>query len=152
MNQSNDTNMAFMTDEGQEVPAEERKFNHPKGRGEVILVIEDEEMLRDFLQTILSGVGYKVILAADGAEGLLTFMEHKEKINLVLLDMGLPRMSGEDVLSGIVWANPGVKIICVSGSIDPWVQESAFQIGATDYISKPYLIDDLLMKVHRTLK
>ena len=60
------------------------------GKQEVILVIEDEEMLRDFLRTILEGDGYKVVVAADGAEGFQSFLEHINEISLVLLDTGFP--------------------------------------------------------------
>ena len=130
MTQMNDRNIAFMTDEGQEVPPEKKTSSRSRGQGEVILAIEDEPMLRDFLQMILGDGGYKVILAADGTEGIRTYMERMNEIHLVLLDMGLPKMSGEEVLSRIVSSNPNVKVISVSGSIDPEVQASALQIGA----------------------
>ncbi len=122
-----------------------------EGHGEVILAIEDEVMLRDFLQTLLKDSGYSVILAADGAEGLRTYIENRNAIDVVLLDMGLPGMSGEDVLSNIVSSNPSAKVISVSGYIEPEVKTDALQNGAVDYLSKPYLIEDLLTKLHHTL-
>ena len=152
MTQANDSNVAFITDEVQEMPVEEKKPRLIRGRGEVILVIEDEEMLREVLQMILVENGYKVIMAADGREGLQTYMERMKGIDLVLLDMGLPGMSGDEVLSRIVSHNPNAKVISVSGSVDPEVQAGALQIGAADYLPKPYLMGDLLLKVDRTLR
>lgn len=84
------------------------------GRGELILAVEDEEMLRDFLQTVLEEDGYKVILAADGMEALRRYAEHMDEIDLVLLDMGFPKMSGDAVLAKLIALNPNVKVIAVS--------------------------------------
>ncbi len=122
-----------------------------KGGGELILAVEDEEMIRDFLQTILGQSGYKVILAADGMEGFQTYTQKMKEIDLVLLDMGLPGMSGEDVLSNILSMNPNAKVISTSGYIEPEVRKHALQNRAVDYLPKPYSIDDLLLKVHRSL-
>lgn len=108
-------------------------------------------MLRDFLQTVLDEDGYRVILAADGREALRKYAEHMNEINLVLLDMGLPKMSGEVVLSKLIVLNPDVKIIAVSGTVEPEVQKSVLQNGAMEFPSKPYLSEDLLKKMHDIL-
>ena len=152
MIQTNDRNIAYITDEVQEMPEEKKKPGLTRGRGEVILAIEDEEMLRDVLSMILIENGYKVIFAADGREGLQIYMERMNEIDLVLLDMGLPGMSGDEVLSKIVSTSPNAKVISVSGSVDPDVQAGALQMGAADYLPKPYMMGDLLLKVDRTLR
>ncbi len=141
----------FVKNAIQEVLQGSRGLELIKGHGEVILAIEDEEMLRDFLHTVLGEGGYKVILAADGTEGFQTYMKRKNEIDLVLLDMGLPGMSGEDVLSGILSSNPKAKVISVSGYIEPEVRAGALRNGAVDYLPKPYFMEDLLLKLHRTL-
>lgn len=151
MNHTNGPNAAYTIDEVRDMPEKRKKPKAPRGQGEVILAIEDEEMLRDFLQTILGEDGYKVILAADGTEAVRTYMERMNEISLVLLDMGLPGMSGEKVLSSLVTSNPKAKVIAVSGSVEPEVMEGALQMGASAYLSKPYLSDELLTKVHHTL-
>jgi len=130
---------------------EKEKMESLKGRGGVILAIEDEESLRDYLKTILEQKGHKVLLASDGKEGLQTYMEHVHEINLVLLDMGLPGMGGTEVLAKLVTINPSVKVISVSGYIEPEVQSGALKNGAIDFLPKPYLMDDLLIKVNHTL-
>jgi DNA-binding response OmpR family regulator len=151
MIQMNDQNKAFMPAGLQGAPKASKKLGLPIDRGEVILAIEDEEILREFLQMILEENGYRVMLAADGTEGVRTFFEHINEINLVLLDMGLPGISGEEVLSKIVSKNPNAKVITVSGSVDPDVQANALQTGAADYLPKPYLTAELLLKVGRVL-
>ncbi|MCL5268206.1 MAG: ATP-binding protein [Bacteroidetes bacterium] len=131
---------------------EKDRVESPKGGGEVILAIEDEEPLRDFLKTILEESGYRVLLASDGTEGLQTYMEHLNDIALVLLDMGLPEMSGAEVLAKLVLLNPQVRVISASGYVQPEVKADAFETGALDFLPKPYLVDELLMRVHRALR
>lgn len=123
----------------------------PKGHGEVILAIEDEELLRDFLKTVLEENGYKVLLASDGLEGLRSYREHMNEVNLVLLDMGLPEMGGAEVLAGLEAFNPHVKVISASGYLEPEVKAVAFDTGALDFLPKPYMIGELLIKIHRVL-
>jgi len=100
---------------------------------------------------ILTECGYGVIFAADGREGIQKYKERMNEIGLVLLDMGLPVMSGEVVLLEIVGLNPFAKVIAVSGSVEPEVQASVSQKGAADYLSKPYMMNDLLLKVDKIL-
>ncbi len=119
--------------------------------GKTILAIEDEGMLRVYLQMMLGESGYKVIMAADGREAIQRYMENRSEIGLVLLDMGLPEMSGEEVLSTIVRVNPGAKVVAVSGSVEPDVQASVLKIGAADYLGKPYLAEEPLRKVDNLL-
>ncbi len=130
-------------------PGQTMSRRSTKGRGRMILVIEDEEMLRDYLETILAEDGYRVMLAADGAEGVQLFMEHMNDIDLVLLDMGLPKVSGEEVLSRIVAFRPEIRVIAVSGYVEPEVQAGALRTGAASYLRKPYQMDTLLREVHR---
>ena len=124
----------------------------PKGEGETILVVEDEERARNFLQAVLMKSGYKVILASDGTEGVLRFTAYRNEIRLVLLDMGLPGLSGEEVLSMIHALESKTKIIAVSGLINLEARTAVMEIGASDYLQKPYLSDELLIKLHEILR
>lgn len=133
-------------------PDEVNEPDLPKGEGETILVVEDEEKSRNFLQAVLMKSGYRVILASDGTEGVLRFTAYRNEIRLVLLDMGLPGLSGEEVLSMIHALESKTKIIAVSGLIRPEARSVVMQMGASDYLSKPYLSDELLVKLHDTLK
>ena len=116
-----------------------------------ILAVEDEEIQREFLEIALEENGYKVILAADGLEAVKIYSNRKKEIDVVLLDMGLPKMKGEKVLSEIVGTNPGAKVIAVTGSVDREVLAGILRNGAVDYLLKPYLTDELLLKVNHVL-
>lgn len=116
---------------------------------ETVLVVEDEEMLRDFLQTVLSENGYKVLMAANGADAIRSYKSHIGQIALVLLDMGLPEIGGEDVLSAILTLDPKAKLIAISGSVDPGSEADALDKGARSYLHKPYLIEQLLEKINK---
>ena len=136
-----------------EVPREKKKEGEsPRGHGEMILAIEDEESLRDFLKTFLDDNGYKVLLAEDGLKGLLTYKEHMNEVNLVILDMGLPEMSGAEVLGELKTLNPGVKVILASGYLEPEIKADAFEAGAAGFLPKPYNVEELLAKVHTALE
>ncbi|HUI28933.1 MAG TPA: PAS domain S-box protein [Candidatus Acidoferrales bacterium] len=130
---------------------EKKGMEFLKGHGELILAIEDEEPLRDFFKTFLEDNGYKVLLAADGLNGLLTYKVHMNEVNLVILDMGLPEMGGTEVLSELKRLNPEVKVMLASGYLEPEVKADALEKGATDFLPKPYETDELLMKIYRTL-
>lgn len=123
----------------------------PKGDGETILVIEDDEMQRSCLQAELDERGYRVIPASDGTDGIRAFRKNINDVSLVILDMGLPEMNGEEVLSTILGSNSNIKVIVVSGSIYPEVQTGVIRNGAAAYLSKPYLTSTLLLEVDHVL-
>ncbi len=124
----------------------------PAGRGETILVIEDEGIFKDFLNTILTEGGYKVIFASNGLDGLQTYKVHKKEIDLVILDMDLPEMSGTEILAGLKLLNPQANIISASGHLESEVEREALNIGARDILAKPYKIEDILQKIDRALR
>ena len=123
----------------------------PRGNGEVILAVEDEEALRDFLKALLEDAGYNLLLASDGIKGLLEYKEHMKEVSVVILDMGLPEMTGAEVLAELMMLNPGVKVILASGYLEPEVKADALKIGAMDFLPKPYMVGDLLTKIHIAL-
>lgn len=124
----------------------------PRGEGETILVIEDEERQRDFLCAMLVEHGYKAMPAPDGTDAVLRFSVYRNEIDLVMLDMGLPGLSGEEVLSMMLALRRDVKVIAVSRLIRPEVREAAMQMGALDHMAKPYLAEDVLQKIRETLR
>ncbi len=136
----------------QSIVEKKKEAELPHGSGELILAIEDEEPLRDFLKAILEESGYRVLVASDGTEGLKTYTKHSREIDLVLLDMGLPEVSGSEVLAELVLLNPSVRVISASGYVQPEVKTDAFVTGAMDFLPKPYLVDELLTKVQRALR
>jgi PAS domain S-box-containing protein len=115
---------------------------------ETVLIIEDEEMLRELLRTILESKGYKVISASDGEEGVQMFFENRNKVALVVSDLGLPKLSGEDVVSSIKQIDPNAKLIIATGFIDPEMKSDLAKIGVLSFILKPYKTDEVIHVVH----
>ena len=123
-----------------------------RGCGETILVVEDEEPLREFVMTVLGDNGYAVLPAADGAEALEVYRKHRDDVALILLDMGLPKMTGAEVLSELKKIISGVKVIAASGYLEPEIKAGIFEAGASDFLPKPYRVVELLGKITMALK
>jgi CheY-like chemotaxis protein len=122
----------------------------PEGT-EMILIIEDEEMLRELLRTTLEGKGYKVVCAVDGEEGLDVYRVHREEIALVLSDIGLPRLAGDEVFLTLKRMNPGVKVVLASGYLDPELKSRLLGVGASGIIQKPYVPSEILRRIREEL-
>jgi PAS domain S-box-containing protein len=118
---------------------------------ETVMVVEDEPGLREFLVTVLQENGYKVLAACDGAEAIEQFERHSETISLVLSDMGLPKMDGEEVFSAIKMKNPHVRVVLASGYLEPQFKSDLAKAGVNDFLPKPYSIDQVLRKVREVL-
>ena len=128
-----------------------RRLQEVEGGTETILLIEDEEMLREFLKEILMSKGYTVLTAGDGEEGVQQYREHRDSIAAVISDLGLPKMAGEEVFRRIRSLNPQARIILVSGYIDPTSRASLEADGARHFISKPYQVNELLQTLREVL-
>ncbi len=118
---------------------------------ETVLIVEDEELLRELLSVMLEERGYTVLLASDGNEGVLKYAEHKEAIDLVLLDMGLPGISGFDTYQQIRNVNPAVAAIICSGFFDPDQREQMVTSGIRAFVQKPYDPATLLRTIRSVL-
>ncbi len=122
-----------------------------KEGNETILIVDDEEAIRNLAKTIFEKYGYKVILCEDGYCGLETYKEKKDDIDLVLLDLIMPGISGAEVLGQLTEINPDVKVIVASGySINGPIRDALDQ-GARSFISKPYTMRSLLIEVRNVL-
>ncbi len=121
------------------------------GRGETILVVEDEEPLRELLKTFLLQAGYGVLTAADGKEAIDVYHNNRDMIQLVLADNGLPKISGYDVFRKMQSENPNLKLILASGFIEPMLKSKFSKEGAKDFLQKPYTEARLLQAVRNVL-
>ncbi len=120
----------------------------PKG---TILVVEDEEMLLDLVRDLLAGRGYTVLTATDGRQALDTYAQHRRDIDLVLIDLGLPKIDGWEAFQHMREINPDVKVIFASGYIDQTLRENLINGGALDLVQKPYMPDEILNRVREVL-
>ncbi|MGB9358093.1 MAG: response regulator transcription factor [Acidimicrobiia bacterium] len=114
-----------------------------------VLVVEDEPAYVDALSVALEREGFEVSAAMDGRAGLMSFLE--DAPDIVLLDLMLPEMSGLDVLRRIrTEANTPVIVLSAKDAESDIV--TALELGADDYLAKPYSIRELLARVHATLR
>ena len=117
------------------------------GGTETILVIEDEENIRSVLRSIFEHCGYTVLEGGDGEEGLEVFRRERERIALVLLDLSLPRMSGQKVLTNLRALKPQIKVVIFTGQ----VEDDAELTGVQAFIHKPIRMDVLAREVREVL-
>jgi len=123
----------------------------PRGRGELILVVDDEAAIRKITQTSLESYGYRVLSASDGIEAIALFAQHKTEIDLVLIDMMMPNMDGVTAIRTLQKIDSQIKILAVSGllSNDKLVQVAT--LGVNTFLSKPYTTKDLLNTISGVL-
>lgn len=110
-----------------------------------VLVVDDEEGVRSLLERTLARVGYSVVSAANGQEALDRVSQ--QDIEVVLLDIKMPGMSGMDVLQQLAKRWPDIGVVMVTGVADIQTAVEAMKLGADDYITKPFNWDDLLPKI-----
>ncbi|HLP14767.1 MAG TPA: ATP-binding protein [Bacteroidota bacterium] len=118
---------------------------------ETILVVEDEESIRETVSELLTHQGYTVLTAADGVEGLEQVQAHKDEIGLVLSDLGMPRMNGEQFFTAARKLKPSLKIIITTGYLHSVTKSKLLSLGVTDMIAKPFSTETLLPAVRRAL-
>jgi two-component system cell cycle sensor histidine kinase/response regulator CckA len=109
-----------------------------------ILVVEDESLMRRLLERILCTDDTSVLLAADGQEAIDMYRDHKQEIGVVLLDLGLPKLSGWEVFKNLKQQNPDVCVIVASGYLDPDLKSRMHDAGVQYFIEKPYKLNELL--------
>jgi two-component system cell cycle sensor histidine kinase/response regulator CckA len=109
-----------------------------------LLLAEDEQAMVFLLTRTLSNHGYNVLAALDGEEAIDVYRRHKHEIDVVLLDIGLPKLAGWDVILKLKEANPNVNVVVTSGYIDPSFKAKMHQVGINDFIAKPYTPDTIL--------
>jgi DNA-binding response OmpR family regulator len=115
-----------------------------------ILVVEDEERILSFVSRGLSAAGYAVDGAADGRTGLDKAL--RLSYDLVVLDLLLPAMNGMAVLEDLVQRKPDLPVLVLSARADLETKLRGFELGAVDYLSKPFALDELLARVRAQLR
>jgi two-component system cell cycle sensor histidine kinase/response regulator CckA len=103
------------------------------------------------LERILLQHGYKVLKATDGEKALEIYRCHYQAIDAVLLDIGLPKISGQDVLLEIKNENPDVKIIVASGYLEPELKAQVDRAGVNHFLHKPYMLDEVVKAVQSVM-
>jgi CheY-like chemotaxis protein len=123
----------------------------PLSGAETLLLVDDEEDVRDLGKAILSGAGYTIIEATSGDEALEIYRTKGREISLVILDLIMPGMSGRECFQELVRCDPSIKILISSGyGSRDWTADSA-PIDAAGFVKKPYATGELLRAVRSTL-
>lgn len=115
-----------------------------------ILIVDDEPPIRRFLRTSLIAQGYRITEAEDGAEALEIL--RKDPIDVLVLDLGLPKIDGFDVIKALRDSGSSVPIIVLSSRTDEVGKVKALDLGADDYVAKPFGIDELLARIRAALR
>jgi DNA-binding response OmpR family regulator len=115
-----------------------------------ILVIDDEPRILGFLASGLAAEGYTVDVADNGAEAVRA--ARRERYDLVLLDLLLPGIDGLSVLRALGHVNPTLPVVIVSARSDLPTKLRGFGLGAADYVSKPFSLDELLARIRVQLR
>ncbi len=126
------------------------KTDLPLGN-ETILLVDDDEALTIVGKRILEKFGYKVITAQDGIEALEFYSTHMDKIDLVLLDMTMPKMDGVRLLKELINVNSQLKAVMYSGYSHPAVIGELLNGGSRKFLHKPYRPEDLVRTVREVL-
>jgi len=115
-----------------------------------ILVVDDEVAIRRFLRTSLSAQGFQVLEAEDAKSALDQLKRHH--IDLLILDLGLPDMDGAEIIGRLRQAASSVPILVLSSRTDEQGKVDALDMGADDYVTKPFGMDELLARVRAALR
>jgi len=121
------------------------------GGTETLLVVEDEEMLLSLLKGVLESKGYKVLTCGNGDAALEVFRAKRNSIDLIVTDVGLPKLNGWEVCRKINEIKPDAKMIVASGYLDPQVKSELRNSSAREFIHKPYLPEDVLLRIRKVL-
>jgi PAS domain S-box-containing protein len=126
--------------------------NLPIGRGELVLVVDDENSIREITRGTLETFGYSVVTASDGTEALAIYADRKNEIAVVLTDMVMPFMDGPATIRALQRMNPEVKIIAASGlATGHYVGEGSLE-GVQIFLNKPYTAERLLNALAELLR
>jgi len=131
--------------------AEAEKPAVKAARAAAIFIVDDEEMVRAMTERILESAGHKVLSCGDAEEAVRIYSERYREIDLVILDMIMPKMSGREVFVEMKRINPEVKAILSSGFSEDGEAKEILKLGILGFVQKPFHVNDLLDKIDKAL-
>jgi two-component system cell cycle sensor histidine kinase/response regulator CckA len=120
--------------------------------GSTVLLVDDEELVRHVATTMLETLGYRVILARDGLEAVELFKARRSEIDLVILDMAMPRMGGRDCFIELKKLQPNVRAILSTGYALDEVTQKILDEGMVGFAQKPYVLDHLAATLAKAME
>lgn len=117
-----------------------------------ILVADDDDVIRSLIRTLLEKAGYSVVEAVDGSEAVNKFRDHREEIDLLLLDVRMPVKDGKQAYEEIRQIRPDVKVLFISGYGSDVLEK--YGVGGKDFevVSKPFAPADLIFRIKHSLE
>jgi nitrogen-specific signal transduction histidine kinase/CheY-like chemotaxis protein len=124
----------------------------PRGRGEMILVVDDESSILNMATQMLEIFGYRTLTAGNGTEALQLLADHRHEIALVLTDMVMPAMDGASLIATLHRDHPNMRVIATSGIVSAQRGNVVDgDVGTQHFLAKPYTADSLMKLMHRVL-
>jgi two-component system cell cycle sensor histidine kinase/response regulator CckA len=123
------------------------KIRYSSCQGKTILLIDDEEMVIKISEMMLKKLGYKVLKAHNGHEGLQLFKTSKSTIDLIISDLEMPKMNGKEVLDKLREIDPQIKVMLSSGALADTDEQYVINEGFNGFLKKPYSITTLCEKM-----
>jgi CheY-like chemotaxis protein len=124
----------------------------PRGNGELVLLVDDEDAVRDIIKHTLEAFGYRVLAARDGAEATALYPLHQSEIAVVITDMMMPVMDGPETIRVLLGINPQVRIIAASGMGTQSMVAKTLAAGVRQFLPKPYTAETLLQGLRLVLR
>lgn len=137
---------------GKTVSKTDSEKSLPRGTGQLILVVDDEENIRSIAEATLSKFGYKVVTANDGTDALAVFSQYGGDISAVITDMAMPFMDGAALIRAIKKMDPNMKVIAMSGLVSDDQTAELSSLNVSYFLSKPYSAKTLLTTLEKILK
>jgi two-component system, cell cycle sensor histidine kinase and response regulator CckA len=122
------------------------------GKGETILVVDDDENIRKLANVQLQSLGYKVLMVSDGIEAVKIYQERKDMIDMIMLDVIMPKMDGLSTFIELSKINPDVKVIVMSGFSKEGKAENIIDRGALGFLQKPFRISEISKLLNSIMK
>ena len=117
----------------------------------MILIVEDNNVMRELLKSLLISEGHEVLSAHDGLEAVELYKTEGEKIDIVITDVEMPNLSGVEAYRQIKRINPEAKVIFVTGAMNGRLKKQLQNEGIQGFFQKPYSPNDILAKVREIL-
>ncbi len=121
------------------------------GGGETVLLVEDEASVREGIRNLLVRLGYRVLVASDGAEALASAAAHGARIDLLVTDVVMPRMNGGELAARLRIERPETRVLFISGYDDAILEQHGFEGARVELLEKPFTLDALASRVRSIL-
>ncbi len=123
----------------------------PQGGSETLLLVEDEDTVRASVRRLLEWHGYRVIEAGNGSEALRIYQDNPEAIDLVLTDLAMPEMGGQELVAQLRVQNPALRVVFMSGYAETTIANHGAMPPGTGFVEKPFTVDALMHQLREVL-